>query len=99
MLLPAGGLHNCWYGGTLRPTQPRNHRRLFGIRAGRATLVSFPAATFYDITITRRKPATPPKIALVGVGADGRLAMTADRAAFEWPIIVRRDDTYPLLTP
>lgn len=47
----------------------------------------------YDITITRRKPANPPKVGFVGVTSDGRLAMTSDRSAFEWPIILRRDDT------
>ena len=49
--------------------------------------------TSYDLKITRRKPANPPKVAIVGVGSDGRLSMTSDRAAFKWPITIRRDDT------
>jgi hypothetical protein len=47
----------------------------------------------YDITMTRRDPVNPPKAVLVGVGSDNKLPMTSDRADFEWPIIIRRDDT------
>jgi hypothetical protein len=46
----------------------------------------------YDITIQRKKPANPPKVGIVGVGSDGKLAMTSDHAAIDWPIAVRRDD-------
>ena len=49
--------------------------------------------TPYDIMITRRKPANPPKAGIVGLSSDGRLAMTTDRAAIDWPIMIRRDDT------
>jgi hypothetical protein len=47
----------------------------------------------YDVTVTRRKPTNPPKVAFVGVGSDGRLAMTSDHGEFKWPITIRRDDT------
>ena len=46
----------------------------------------------YEVTITRRDPTNPTKVAIVGVGSDNKLVMTSDRAAFEWPIIIRRDD-------
>ncbi len=51
--------------------------------------------TPYDVTVTRRKPATPPTMGIVGVGTDGKLAMTSDRAAVEWPITLRRNDAQP----
>jgi hypothetical protein len=46
----------------------------------------------YEVTITRRDPTNPMKVAIVGAGSDNKLAKTSDRAAFEWPIIIRRDD-------
>jgi hypothetical protein len=46
----------------------------------------------YEVTITRRDPTNPMKVVIVGAGNDNKLAMTSDRAAFEWPIIIRRDD-------
>jgi hypothetical protein len=33
------------------------------------------------------------KVAIVSASSDNKLAMTSDRAAFEWPIIIRRDDS------
>jgi hypothetical protein len=47
----------------------------------------------YELKVTRRKPANPPKAGLVGATSDGKLAMTSDRFAFEWPMILRRDDS------
>ena len=47
----------------------------------------------YEVTITRRDPTNPIKVAIVGSGSDNKLAMTSDRASFEWPIIIRRDDS------
>jgi hypothetical protein len=47
----------------------------------------------YEVSITRRDPTNPMTVAIVGVGSDKKLTMTSDRAAFEWPIIIRRDDT------
>lgn len=47
----------------------------------------------YDLKVTRRKPANPPKARFVGATSDNKLAMTSDKSTFEWPLIVRRDDT------
>jgi hypothetical protein len=47
----------------------------------------------YDLKVTRRKPANPPKVGFVGATTDGKLAMTSDRADFKWPLTLRRDDS------
>lgn len=49
--------------------------------------------TVYEVVITRRDPSNPPKAVIVGAGNDNKLAMTSDRAVFEWPFTVRRDDS------
>ncbi|MFO1160764.1 MAG: hypothetical protein U1E60_18130 [Reyranellaceae bacterium] len=59
---------------------------------GQLGLIVGGARTPYDVTVTRRKPASSPKVGIVGLGSDGKLALSSDRAATEWPIAVRRDD-------
>ncbi|MBN9090834.1 MAG: hypothetical protein J0J01_28300 [Reyranella sp.] len=44
----------------------------------------------YDATITRKNPTT--RLGFVGVGSDGKMAMNSDRAAFAWPLMIRRND-------
>ena len=46
----------------------------------------------HDLKVTRRKPENLPKVRFVGATSDGKLAMTSDKAVFEWPLIIRRDD-------
>ncbi|HEV2155814.1 hypothetical protein [Bradyrhizobium sp.] len=46
----------------------------------------------YELKVTRRKPENQPKARLVGATTDGKLAMTSDKSAFEWPLVIRRDD-------
>jgi hypothetical protein len=59
---------------------------------GQLGLVVDNSRTPYDVVVTRRKPSHPPTMGFVGVGGDGRLAMTSDRAAVDWPLTLRRND-------
>jgi hypothetical protein len=58
----------------------------------RILIVAQGSRTPYDLKVTRRRPANPPKARFVGATGDGKLAMTSDKSAFEWPLILRRDE-------